>query len=147
VIEVLGISRQAAFQRFGKPADPRTGRPMASAMLPGAAERGAALVADLVAGRWAQVCRDFDARVAQQRDADGMAAGWARLTGMIGLLEHMGEPVAYQAGDLTLGSLTSIRLGSARFQHCPVGDHWSLVRPVPDSDLTAEDRRMVEQTP
>jgi hypothetical protein len=46
-----------------------------------------------------------------------------------------------------LGSLTSIRLGSARFQHCPVGDHWSLVRPVKDSDLTAEDRRMVEQTP
>jgi hypothetical protein len=46
-----------------------------------------------------------------------------------------------------LGSLTSIRLGPARFQHCPVGDHWSLVRPVPDSDLTAEDRRMVEQTP
>jgi hypothetical protein len=57
--EVLGISRQAAFQRFGKPADPRTGRPMASSMLPGAAEHGAALVADLVAGRpatpaWAQ---------------------------------------------------------------------------------------------
>jgi hypothetical protein len=45
----------------------------------------------------------------------------------------------------SLGSLTSIRLGSARFQHCPVGDHWSLVRPVPDSDLTAEDRRMAEQ--
>jgi hypothetical protein len=45
------------------------------------------------------------------------------------------------------GSLTSIRLGSARFQHCPAGDHWSLVRLVNDSDLTAEDRRMVEQTP
>lgn len=29
-----------------------------------------------------------------------------------------------------LGSLTSIRLGSARFQRCPVGHHWSLVRPV-----------------
>lgn len=29
-----------------------------------------------------------------------------------------------------LGSFKSIRLGSARFQHCPVGDHWSLVRPV-----------------
>jgi hypothetical protein len=43
------------------------------------------------------------------------------------------------------GSLTSIRLGSARFQHCPVGDHWSLVRPVKDSDLSAEDRRMAEQ--
>jgi hypothetical protein len=29
-----------------------------------------------------------------------------------------------------LGSLTSIRLGSARFQRCPVGHHWSLVQPV-----------------
>jgi hypothetical protein len=100
--QVLGISRQAAFQRFGKPADPRTGQPMASSRLPGAAERGAALLADLVAGRWAQVCRDFDDRVAQKRDADGMAAAWARLTGMIGLLEQVGEPVAYQAGDHTL---------------------------------------------
>jgi len=24
------------------------------------------------------------------------------------------------------------------------GDHWSLVRPVPDSDLTAEDRRLAQ---
>ena len=31
-----------------------------------------------------------------------------------------------------LGSFTSIRLGSARFQHCPVGGHWSLVKPVRD---------------
>jgi hypothetical protein len=45
------------------------------------------------------------------------------------------------------GSFTSIRLGFARFQYCPVGDHWSLVRPVKDSDLTDEDRRMVEQMP
>lgn len=30
----------------------------------------------------------------------------------------------------SLGSFKSIRLGSARYQHCPVGDHWSLVRPV-----------------
>jgi hypothetical protein len=44
--EVLGISRQAAFQRFGKPADPRTGRPMASSMLPGAAERTARIAYD-----------------------------------------------------------------------------------------------------
>jgi hypothetical protein len=44
-----------------------------------------------------------------------------------------------------LGSFTSVRLGSARFQHCPVGDHWSLVRPVPDSDLTPEDRQIAAQ--
>jgi hypothetical protein len=40
-----------------------------------------------------------------------------------------------------LGSLTSIRLGAARFQRCPVGNHWSLVKPVNDSELTEEDRR------
>ncbi|MGD0699565.1 MAG: hypothetical protein ABSA02_06750 [Trebonia sp.] len=44
-----------------------------------------------------------------------------------------------------LGSFTSIRLGPARFQHCPVGDHWSLVRPVNDADLTPEDRQIAEQ--
>jgi hypothetical protein len=100
--QVLGISRQAAFQRFGKLADPRTGQPMASLALPGAAERGAALLSDLVAGRWAEVCRDFNDRVAQKLDAEGVAVMWARLTGMIGLLEQMGEPLAYQAADLTL---------------------------------------------
>jgi hypothetical protein len=35
-------------------------------------------------------------------DAEGMAVRWARLTGMLGRLERIGEPVAYQAGDLTL---------------------------------------------
>jgi hypothetical protein len=45
-----------------------------------------------------------------------------------------------------LGSFSAIRLGSARFQHCPVGDHWSLVRPVKDADLTAEDRRILEHS-
>lgn len=44
----------------------------------------------------------------------------------------------------SLGSLTSIRLGFARFQRCPVGHHWGLVRPVSDSDLSDEDRRLVE---
>jgi hypothetical protein len=44
-----------------------------------------------------------------------------------------------------LGSFTSIHVGSARYQHCPVGDHWSLVRPVKDSDLTPEDRLIAQQ--
>ncbi|HXQ63092.1 MAG TPA: hypothetical protein VN796_12220 [Acidimicrobiales bacterium] len=39
------------------------------------------------------------------------------------------------------GSLKSIRLGWMRFQHCPVGDHWTLVSPVRDEDLTDEERR------
>jgi len=100
--QVLGTSRQGAFQRFGRPPDPRTGQPMAAAMPPGAAERGARLLADLAAGRWAEACRDFSEPVAQKLDADRVAVMWARRTGMSGQLERIGEPVAYQAGDLTI---------------------------------------------
>jgi hypothetical protein len=75
---------------------------MARSVAPGAAERGAALLADLVAGRWAEACLDFNEKVAQKLDAERLAVMWTRLTGMIGRLERTGEPLAYQAGDLTL---------------------------------------------
>ena len=42
-------------------------------------------------------------------------------------------------------SLKAIRLGWARLQRCPVGQHWSLVTPVKDSDLTDAQRRTAEQ--
>ena len=100
--QVLGTTRQAAFQRFGRPTDPRTGQVMALSMLPGAAERGAALFADLAAHRWADASRDFGERIAAKLDADGLAATWARLAGMLGRLEGTGEPAAFQAGDLTV---------------------------------------------
>jgi hypothetical protein len=38
-------------------------------------------------------------------------------------------------------SLKSLRLGGRRFQHCPVGDHWSLVHLVRRSDLSARQLR------
>lgn len=100
--QVLGITRQAAFQRFGRPVDPRTHQPMAEAMLSGAANRGEALFADLVAGRWAEFCRDFDDKVAGKLDPDGLARAWAAQIGAIGQFERMGRPVAYPAGDYTL---------------------------------------------
>jgi hypothetical protein len=37
-------------------------------------------------------------------------------------------------------SVKSLRLGWWRLQRCPVGAHWSLVSPVRESDLTAEER-------
>jgi hypothetical protein len=88
--QVLGTTRQAAFQRFGRPADSPAGLPPARPVLPGAAERGGALFADMASGRWADVCRDFDEAVASKLDADGVAARWARLTAMIGRLEERG---------------------------------------------------------
>jgi hypothetical protein len=37
-------------------------------------------------------------------------------------------------------SVKAIRLGGRRFQRCPVGQHWSIVKPVREAELTAEER-------
>jgi hypothetical protein len=42
-------------------------------------------------------------------------------------------------------SLKSIRLGWLRFQHCPVGKHWTLVKPVKDADLTVDERQFAAE--
>jgi hypothetical protein len=42
-------------------------------------------------------------------------------------------------------SLKSLRLGWWRFQHCPVGNHWSIVTPVKKSDLTEEEKRIASE--
>lgn len=38
--------------------------------------------------------------------------------------------------------LTGLDLVIARWQHCPVGRHWSLVTPVRDTDLTEQERQV-----
>jgi hypothetical protein len=43
------------------------------------------------------------------------------------------------------GSIKAIRLGWFRIQWCPVGEHWTVVVPVKDSDLTDRERRFAEQ--
>jgi hypothetical protein len=42
-------------------------------------------------------------------------------------------------------SLKSLRLGLWRFQRCPLGQHWSLVTPVRQSDLPEEERRLAHE--
>jgi len=37
-------------------------------------------------------------------------------------------------------SFKAVRLGWARFQRCPVGRHWSVVRPVDPDELTAAEK-------
>ena len=43
-------------------------------------------------------------------------------------------------------SVKSLRLGSRRFQHCPVGHHWSMVKLVRESELSAKERRKAAGT-
>lgn len=100
--DVLGTSRQAAFQRFGHPVDPRTGAPMSRDVPPGAADRAVALVTRLVQGRWEEVAGEFDERMRERVDTGRLAAGWAHTVGMIGSFERMGEPFAHRAGDDTV---------------------------------------------
>lgn len=100
--QVLGVSRQAAFQRFGRPTDPRTGEPMVGAVLPDAADRAMTLFADLADARWANVARRFADTVAARLDADGVAGVWAQVIGTVGAFERLESPVVHQAGDLTV---------------------------------------------
>ena len=41
--------------------------------------------------------------------------------------------------------LKGLDLGIARLQHCPVGNHWSVVVPVREANLTADDRRSASE--
>ena len=38
-------------------------------------------------------------------------------------------------------SFKAVRLGSKRYQRCPVCKKWRIVEPVADAELTDEDRR------
>jgi hypothetical protein len=100
--DVLGTTRQAAFQRFGHPVDPRTGALMSTDVPPGAVDRAAAIVTCLTEGRWEDARRDLNARMREGGDAGRLASGWARTVGMIGRYEGMGEPFAHRAGDHTV---------------------------------------------
>ena len=100
--DVLGVTRQAAFQRFGNPIDPRTGVPMNASTRPGAAEHATQLITDWFAGDYAAMSADFNEEVASKASAEIMAAALAQVTGMVGAFEGMGEPVVRQWGDITV---------------------------------------------
>ena len=100
--DVLGTSRQAAFQRFGRPLDPRTGIPMAQAIRPNSTDRALSLLSEVIAKDWQRARRDFAPAIADKLDEVGLAASWARVVGMVGNYERTGAPLARQLGDLTV---------------------------------------------
>lgn len=105
--DVLGTTRQAAFQRFGHPVDPRTGTPMTRAVPPGALQRATAFLARFTAGRWEEVLRDFDAPMRARHDVDRLASGWAQMISMFGSYQGIGEVSPVPAGD---GTAVDVRL-------------------------------------
>lgn len=100
--DLLGTSRQAAFQRFGRPVDPATGASMADLKLPDAIHRAEGLVAELVGCQWHEVRRDFDDRMLEAVGEDALRLAWAQVAGSVGRYERMGEPYARSTGDYTV---------------------------------------------
>lgn len=99
--DLLGTSRQAAFQRFGRPIDPTTGKPMAEPTLPDAARRAVDLVVALVECRWSDIRAGFDDRMLEAVDEDLIRLGWTQVAGAVGRYERMGEPLVLGAGEHT----------------------------------------------
>jgi hypothetical protein len=100
--DLLGTSRQAAFQRFGRPVDPVTGASMVELKLPDAIHRAEGLVAELVGCQWHEVRRDFDDRMREAVGEDELRLVWAQVAGSVGRYERMGEPYARSTGDYTI---------------------------------------------
>jgi Protein of unknown function (DUF3887) len=100
--DVLGTSRQAAFQRFGHPVDPRTGAPVTRTVASGAIERAMEFLACFTAGRWDEALGYLDDRMRERHDTVRLASGWSQMTGMFGSFEGLGEVAPVAVGDSTV---------------------------------------------
>jgi len=100
--QVLGVSRQAAFQRYGKPIDPRNEKVMNTNPLPEAVELARAVINDHAHGRWADITERFDDTMRAGLTEEGLAEAWAYLAGLAGAYESHGDTDAVRAGDYTI---------------------------------------------
>ncbi|MEW1643885.1 MULTISPECIES: DUF3887 domain-containing protein [unclassified Streptomyces] len=103
--DLLGVTRQAAFQRFGKPIDPRTGEPMDKTVrMTDAAERATAIVTAVLEGRMEEARRSFNSQVLEAFTDQVRGDGLAAVTGLVGEFEGLGdgEPFVRRIGDHTV---------------------------------------------
>jgi len=103
--DLLGVTRQAAFQRFGKPLDPRTGEPMDKTVrMTGAAERAVQVVTDVLEGRMDHARQSFNAQVLAAFTDEARGSALATVAGLVGAFEGFGdgEPFTRRIGDHTV---------------------------------------------
>jgi hypothetical protein len=103
--DLLGVTRQAAFQRFGKPVDPRTGEPMDKTVrMAGAAERAVEVVTDILEGRMDQARQSFNAQVLAAFTDEVRGSALATVAGLVGAFEGFGQddPFVRRIGDYTV---------------------------------------------
>lgn len=103
--DLLGVTRQAAFQRFGKPIDPRTGAPMDKTVrMAAAAERARKIVTDVLDDHMDEARKSFNAQVLEAFTDEVRGSGLATVIGMVGAFEGFGdsEPFVRRIGDHTV---------------------------------------------
>ncbi|MFJ9908409.1 DUF3887 domain-containing protein [Streptomyces sp. NPDC101152] len=103
--DLLGVTRQAAFQRFGKPIDPRTGEPMDKTVtMADAAERARGIVTDVLEGRMDEARRSFNDQVLAAFTDEVRGDGLATVAGLVGAFEGFAEaePFVRRVGDHTV---------------------------------------------
>jgi len=93
--DALGTSRQAAFQRFGNPTDPRTGKPMkkpTESELRAAVEKAEAFLDAIENHDWQKANELAGPRAGWQLDAERLADAWGQVVALGGELERRGTP-------------------------------------------------------
>ena len=99
--DALGTSRQAAFQRFGKSVNPRTGVEM-TALVPDAERRALEALEAWRSGRDEELIAQFDDTMRAQLPPDRLAQTWPQLAGLVGAYESCGDPVVRPFGEHTV---------------------------------------------
>ena len=96
---ILGTSRQAAFQRFGRSVEAPTPASLTSDRAHDARQRAVELLSAVRDGDWTVVRTAFAPILRDGVDPDRIAAAWAYTKRQVGALERVGEPASYPAGD------------------------------------------------
>ncbi len=106
--DVLGVTRQAAFQRFGKPIDPRTGELMdKTVLMTDAAERARTIAAAILEGRMEEARASFNDEVLAAFTDEVRGNALATVAGLVGAFEGFddGEPFVRRIGDHTVADV------------------------------------------
>jgi hypothetical protein len=101
--DILHVTRQAAYQKFGSDEDPGDGvTEVPAAAVAGAAETAAAVIADFAAGRWPEMRERFDARMQDACSAGLLDSVRSRLAAELGELRRTRRPVVTVRGRYTV---------------------------------------------
>jgi hypothetical protein len=100
--DILHVTRQAAFQRFGSGASPGPDSGTSSSPIPEAAKRAASVLQAFLDGRWDDVRTSFDGRMSAAFSAELMADVRDKVQRGGGGVREMGTPVVSMREGLTV---------------------------------------------